>query len=380
MLFNSDWREEMRFLRLNNPSYRALFILGDLCKWCLYLAGAVLLFAFCWKMISPRNPVLSSMDTSRVLATGERKSEPAVHAAVANTRDEQGMQSHLQSEEISPARINYLRDLASRAKEQLLSRDDEIAVVDAAGVSLVSAQPEVKIQAMQNPEKIEPVSNPAQPQDSVTPLTLGSGNGSENNKPDTIADIAGNDSDDLSAGLGELIESIALSPLSPVVAPESVVKPVSNNNTEGPVEWSQSSKESSSISTGGNASVGYTFQNKPYQLSPWVLAQNASRFTIQIGATVNRPFLLRFVDRLPDEHVAALFRHRINRSNKEVYVLSYGSFSSYALANAALSKLSPSTKRYGAYIRSFKTLHAELDALQAETTQASPHRRDLANR
>lgn len=224
------------------------------------------------------------------------------------------------------------------------------------------------------------MSNPAQPQDSVTPLTLGSDNGSENNKPDTIADIAGNDSDDLSAGLGELIESIALSPLSPVVAPESVVKPVSNNNTEGPVEWSQSSKESSSISTGGNASVGYTFQNKPYQLSPWVLAQNASRFTIQIGATVNRPFLLRFVDRLPDEHVAALFRHRINRSNKEVYVLSYGSFSSYALANAALSKLSPSTKRYGAYIRSFKTLHAELDALQAETTQASPHRRDLANR
>ena len=275
MLFNSDWREEMRILRLNNPSYRALFILIDIGKWCLYLAGAALLFAFCWKLISPRNPVLSTIDTRRVLVVGERET------------------------------------------------------------GLVTAQPEVTIQSMQTPQETESLIIPLPNQDATTPA----------------------------------------------IAPE--VEPVSKKNTEARVsEDPASSGASTGASSGvrGTRAVGYTIQNKPYQLLPWVMAQNSSRFTIQIGATVNRPFLMRFVDRLPDEHVAALFRHSVNRWNKEVYVLSYGSFTSRAQASAALAKLSPSTRRYGAYIRPFKAIQSEVDASQAQAQQSSSRNGDEVNR
>ncbi len=269
MLFNSDWREEMRILRLNNPSYRALFILIDIGKWCLYLAAAVLLFAFCWKLISPRNPVLSTVDTRSVLVDGERET------------------------------------------------------------GLGPAQPEVTIQAMQAPQETESRIIPVPGRDATTPA----------------------------------------------IAAEGVGEPVSKNNTEARV-----SEDPASSGVRDSRAVGYTNQNKPYQLLPWVMAQNSSRFTIQIGATVNRPFLMRFVDQLPDEHVAALFRHSINRWNKEVYVLSYGSFTSRAQASAALAKLSPSTRRYGAYVRPFKAIQAEVDASQAQTQQSSSRNRDVADR
>jgi hypothetical protein len=83
----------------------------------------------------------------------------------------------------------------------------------------------------------------------------------------------------------------------------------------------------------------------------WVLAQPADQYLIQIGYSSNRPFLVQFEKKLPDTQTSALFEMEV-RSQAE-HVLTWGRFDSREQAHKALSQLSQTARKYGAYVRSY---------------------------
>ncbi len=414
MLFNSDWREDLRVLRLNNPSYRALFVLIDVVKWGIYLAGLALFVAFCWKIISPRASVQPYNAQSQSADTGgSAVSEQAVFTGHTDELVDQ------QSEQLSPERAAYLKRFASRARQEQVTSgtttpattantSSAIAAVtplatvnqagDANGSALLPTQRDVTVRTVVKPEKLEATTIPASSREPVNPRVNKVAVGRELSVntvavADTTTEIQVDSETELDPG--EFDEALNTDlPAKPITVAQSgagssadtTVLSVSPSDKVAPVDKPKTASVSGaktaeveirqvsvSTSTKTNEQVAYTKKNRAYQTSNWVMAQKGAHYTIQIGATVNRPFLLRFIDNLPNDHVVALFKHRINRSNKEEYVLSYGSFTSYESANKALSQLSQSTRRYGAYARTFNSIHKEVKKLQTVTALAAPN-------
>jgi len=318
----AHWREEIRLFRLNNPSYRAVFVLVDVLKWCLYLTAVLLLVVFCWKTINSRATVSSSNtfissttseSTNTSISTGDTVDaniSGSVNRSVKSVNEELHAKEGLQAERLSEARIEYLKSFASRVKQQ----ETELPAGDRKnGTSHTTADtsPEVK-----------------PPNPTATGYVVP--------KPAELA---------------------------------TVIIPAATKNSDSTIE---------PLTTPDKDDRHVTGDNKPYKTSQWVLEQNGSHYTIQIGTTVNRAFLLRFIDSLPDEHIAALYKLRMNRANKLEYVLSYGSFASYKSATAAFEELNQSNRRYGAYIRSFDAIRRELKELDGIPVRASIHEGPLS--
>jgi len=83
----------------------------------------------------------------------------------------------------------------------------------------------------------------------------------------------------------------------------------------------------------------------------WVLAQSSDHYLIQIGSTINRPFLEQFAQQFPDELPAAVFRFVLREDSGPQFGLSVGVFERREEAETALAGLSQSARRYGAFVR-----------------------------
>lgn len=387
MLINSDWREDLRLFRLNNPSYRPLFILLDVLKWGLYLVGVALLVTFCWQVISPRSPVVP---------------------APLSGNTPPGNQS---SGSISEDRIEYLRNFASRVRveETLVAKSDSKEQEKGTKTDAISdrgliadrgliTDRDVTVQSVVKPDTIEAIVIPANSRDeSSLPGTSLPRSGIVSSKTETAEFGAGDEATDIDSGVGSgdglfgIVDGKAGTE-EVLATVESALAETSNlsagaKNQGGQTDSTQadSTLETLSVAVGSEQEpaaeeqVAYTRNNRAYLSSNWVMAQQGSHYTIQVGATVNRPFLLRFIDTLPEGQDIALFKHRINRANKEEYVLSYGSFASYEQATIALDKLSQSNRRYGAYARSFKSIQNELKKLQTVTAQILSNKSDVSS-
>lgn len=99
------------------------------------------------------------------------------------------------------------------------------------------------------------------------------------------------------------------------------------------------------------------------QGAEWVFSQAPENFTVQIALTVNRPFLIRFVDQLPPEYASAVYPARMNDKGGLQYSLSFGSFADEAQAKVALAQLSEANKRYGAHIKQFDEIQQNVSGL-----------------
>ena len=95
----------------------------------------------------------------------------------------------------------------------------------------------------------------------------------------------------------------------------------------------------------------------------WVLTQNPDSFVIQVGSTTNRPFLVSFEKRLPENQPTAIFEMLIGKSAE--HVLSYGLYETREQASQALGRLSQSARRYGAYVRKVSAVQKQIRDLSA---------------
>jgi len=412
MLSLSDWREDIRVLQLNKPSLRPLFILLRILKWSLYLLGAVLLIAFCWALTSPQSPLLShSSSLSRssslsqtdieastnksahaVLSVDSQRSEDPSIAYAANDGEANG--------EISSERIEYLRSFAVRARAQTASElnaekagdtttggspveppitaavqsvDDDVAVYAVTErqqlESMAIADPEAEKKRVPTSGQMTDRAVAAKASDKTEGRAAGRSTGLDNaSAADTLASEAAIQVVGISAN-PNLDGALAALKTATARSVDSGVTPVAPQNSEGAGISSESPVKGAPTQPQKKPTDNTGPSDKAYQTQEWVLAQKGNHYTIQIGATVNRPFLLKFINRLPNDRTVALFRHRVNRANKEEYVLSYGSFASYRAASAALESLSEPSRRYGAYIRAFGSIQEQVRQLEPDSTR-----------
>lgn len=126
----------------------------------------------------------------------------------------------------------------------------------------------------------------------------------------------------------------------------------------------------SSVTEAGSDNTATTIvkDNGGVNENAWILAQDADRYTIQIGSTPNRPFLIRFARLLPKGEPVSIYYYVFG--NRPEYGLSYGLFDSKAAANSALEGLSQKVRRYGAFARKLSIVHQQIEQLTDQISVA----------
>ena len=409
MLLDSDWREELRLLRLNNPAYRIVFLVLDILRWFAYLAGALLLVAVCWYIVTPREYApATAADTfgSNQGAGADIQDSAGLNAASGkNTATEPATAAAFEPPAEPPMtkeRIEYLRSFANRVKGQpgataqqgevQNTAVDPVAERSGADEDLEVAQPATRVASSEGATDGVDLTVYAVPApDSVIPGVIGDDQPSlqppvtEQAPPEPIAEqqvtsaqtdaviVPAKSSDQ---GIGAVAAEQGVEDSNkPVDAADLQTPPVIALATaalEPPTSASTTVTTSDDVPVSADADdLEYTPNNRPYAGTKWVMAQDENHYTIQIGSTVNRPFLVRFVDTLPEPHLAAIFNFRINRWDRWEHVLIYGSFDTREAANKALGTLSQANRRYGAFARSFKVIRGDMDVANTVTAQNS---------
>lgn len=401
MLLDSDWREELRLLRLNNPAYRIVFLLLDVLRWFAYLAGALLLVAVCWYIVTPREyapaAAVGSFDSNSgaradsagatdVVERINARINPTEPATAAAYDPDAGAEAPM-----TPERIEYLRSFASRVKGQPATVQP--AAVQPAAVK-EGEDPNTAIDRIADQDSVD--EGIEQLQSSVAEPSAGGASGEDTSDSVDLTVYAVPAPDSIIPGIiddNQLVSEPPAAEFAPLAGRIEVQQPASASNDSVDADTESQPTEVTELATpavdesplnetaaraSGDVEVPslanvtdlkYTPNDRPYAGTEWVMAQDESRYTIQIGSTVNRPFLVRFVDTLPEPHLAAIFNFRINRWDRWEHVLIYGSFATREAANLTLGTLSQANRRYGAFARSFRVIRSDMDAATTVTAQ-----------
>lgn len=117
---------------------------------------------------------------------------------------------------------------------------------------------------------------------------------------------------------------------------------------------------------GASPVVPETSEAEVVKNDTWMLKQNPAHYTIQIGSTVNKPYLISFSEQLPEGQPAAVYEY-VFRDRPE-YGLSYGIYNDAEEARAALNALEPGVRRYGAFTRKIEILHRQMNRVNRQLT------------
>lgn len=110
-------------------------------------------------------------------------------------------------------------------------------------------------------------------------------------------------------------------------------------------------KTPSVISTASAANREASFESATIYNGNWLQRQNANQYTIQIGHSHDRDFLLSFAQSLTLKQAMTVYRHNESNTGKQPYGLITGLYPSVQQARTALAGLPKPAKRYGPWVR-----------------------------
>lgn len=285
--------DDYRHYRQAHPEYRLLFLLGDLVTLLLKLAVFAGFLYLCWYLVS-RNPQGAE-------ALVPQSKNPVSQKAEATP-------------ELTDERIALLEGIASgNPAPELIG-----SVVASNGAKKETSAPVISkafVQASFDESSVSsPIQAPAQTLMSLQTV------------PTTVVQVESRPGRAVRSGYTEIDD------IPTVVA--VIEKPVASESKRG-------------------------FKDKIFvppeniEDGSWVFDQNAADYTLQLALTVNVDFLVRFAEKLPSEHVAAIYPERLNRNQGIQYSLILGSFPNRRSAEQLLASLPAALKRYGAHARGF---------------------------
>lgn len=298
-----ELREDYRHFRVEHPRLRGLFLLGDLVGLLIKLALFAGFLFLCWYIVS-RGPTDGPAATATV-------PEPVAQQSLETAQDP--------SQELTDERVALLRQIANQTGTESERSEGLLGSVssDSGSRGLIG---------------------------SAAPATGG-------NQADRQADQS---------------QELTLRAFGPVQ-----VESFADNNALAGYEVSDDiptaaldNRETGQPSAGIEVSGGFSDEifepAGDVENGLWVLGQDNGDFTMQLALTVNVEFLVDYAGKLPVEHVASIFPERRNRQGDIQYSLSLGSFPTKRSAEAALADLSPDLRRYGAHVRDFDEVQANV--------------------
>ncbi len=366
----SELREDLRLVRLNNPRYEMFFRVFEFTRGLFKLT---LFAAFClgiWHILYGMNKA----DTSR----NNREMAAALSQQDGITRKEANA---AELTELTPERIDLLKQFARDNRpgpasvdvsDTEVAEDAEVAKVDVVGFSVspeTQTEPQLvtsigddefniinKVPARKPIEvqRLPVVEDTALPEVVVVPAAVEPGLVALNN-PLEIDDT-------------DVLKQLQV----------KMQQPPARLKNSGP-----GTIDNSGVAVGGAAKEVDTslVLAKKVDLSTavagdfgkvddindgsWILKQNPAQYTIQIGSTTNRPFLVRFAKQLPEGQPYSIYQYVFK--DQPEYGLGYGLFDNTQEANAALADLSQAVRRYGAFTRKIEILHRQIERLQDKT-------------
>lgn len=341
----SELREDMRLARLNNPGYGFLFKMLDIAKGLLKL---LVVAAFClgiWHIIYDLGASDAANRTKQYAQALDQSHGTVVAAGVDAVQPEVAA--------LTPERIAMLRQFAIRNRQSVA---DQTVVTDE-GNANSQLSGESRIAKVQMPEAIIDQQDTRDSVESsaeiivageIVPLPV----------DQTLPVIA----TPLELASNHVFETLEQKLRLPLESAAAVVETVDNVADQVVVEVVESKLESSDTVP---ASIE---DNGGINEDAWILAQDSNRYTIQIGSTSNRPFLVRFSKLLPKGEPVSIYYY-VSRNRPE-YGLSFGLFDSKAAANSALEGLSQKVRRYGAFARKLSIVHQQIEQLSDQVSVA----------
>lgn len=94
----------------------------------------------------------------------------------------------------------------------------------------------------------------------------------------------------------------------------------------------------------------------------WMLAQDGSKYTIQIGSTPNLLFLRRFGLLLPGDQQRAVYHYKNTPDGSPEYGLAWGVYDTVPQAQQVLTLLDEESKRFSPWIRRVRGIQKQMDA------------------
>lgn len=313
----SEVREDIRLARLNNPNYGFLFRLIDVVS-VLVKVVAVALFSLgilhiIYDFDAPHNTNSAQPRVSALERTAEVDTAAIIEPEMAS---------------LSPERVEMLRQFA------VANRDTATAEFGA-NVAGSADTGEAMIAKVNIPEAI--VDQSEQIDQNTAEISI-------------AGDIVPLPVD---TGFPQITDSLTLNSKAVLGALENRMQAALDGGGSGQLLEPSDPQESDSVAP------TLVEDNDGLKDAAWIRARNPDHYTIQIGSTLNRPFLVTFAGQLPSGEPISIY-HYVFRDRPE-YGLSYGLFDSIEEAKLALDALSPRVRRYGAFPRKLSIVHQQID-------------------